>query len=116
MPARSRRRARSALALLAALSIPAFAGISPAQKSPRGKQQQQQQQQQQQHRDAAPSGLPPGFEPVDVEEGVAEAQARETRELEQQVDAETDYRRLTAEPALRARYGSATWSLYEPYH
>jgi hypothetical protein len=29
---------------------------------------------------------------------------------------ESDYRRLTAEPGLRARYGSATWNLYEPYH
>jgi hypothetical protein len=105
MAARPHRRARIAAALAALLCVPALAGISPGEKPPRGG-----------HQDAAPSGRPPGFEPVDVEEEVAEVRARETRALEQQVDIESDYRQMTAEPWLRARYGSATWSLYEPYH
>lgn len=67
------------------------------------------------HTDAVPSARPPGFEPVDVQEEVEAIRAKELRELERQVDADAYYRNITAEQRIRARYGGATWNLYEPY-
>lgn len=99
------RRRRSALrASAAALAGLLLLGIS-AEDSPQG----------QQHTDAVPSGRQPGFEPVDVSEEIEEIRSRELRQLEQQVEADVYYRNVTPERRLRARYGSATWNLYEPY-
>lgn len=67
-----------------------------------------------QHDDAVPSGRRPGFEPVDISEEMEEIQQRQEREMEQQVDADRHYRTMSSEPRLRARYGAATWNLYEP--
>jgi hypothetical protein len=88
------------LLLASALAAPVLTGLSPEQER---------------HEDAVPSGAPPGFEPVDVEEEVSEIRRREVRKMEEQVDADIHYRRVTAEQRIRARYGSATWNLYEPY-
>ena len=90
--------------LLAALTSLLLLGIQ-AGEPPRG-----------QHDDAVPSGRRPGFEPMDISEEMEEIQRRQERELEQQVDADRHYRTVSSEPRLRARYGSATWNLYEPYH
>jgi hypothetical protein len=67
------------------------------------------------HGDAVPGGVPPGYEAAEVDEEVAEVRARRVRELERQVDTEMYYRTATPERSLRARYGGATWNLYEPY-
>ena len=65
--------------------------------------------------DAVPS-VPPGFEPVDVSVEVEQIRARKARELEQQVGTEMYWRRVTPERRMRARYGAATWNMYEPFH
>ncbi len=95
----------SAARLLAAALASLFLLGIQAGESPRG-----------QHEDAVPSGRLPGFEPVDIAEEMEQIQRRKQRELEQQVDADRHYRTVSSEPRLRARYGSATWNLYEPYH
>jgi hypothetical protein len=66
------------------------------------------------HSDAVP-GVPPGYQAAEVDEEVAEIRAQRVRELERQVDAERYYRTASPERSLRARYGGATWNLYEPY-
>jgi len=68
------------------------------------------------HTDAVPTTRPPGFEPVDISEEMEQVRARRTREMQRQVDADIHYRTISSEPRLRARYGGATWNLYEPYH
>jgi len=68
-----------------------------------------------QARDAVPDGVPPGFEPVDVREEVDEIEREQVRKLEEQVDIEMHYQSASPERMLRARYGGATWNLYEPY-
>lgn len=83
------------------LALALLLGISPGKKR---------------HEDAVPSGAPPGFEPVDVSEDVAKIQRRNNRAMADQVNADAHYRRVTAEDRIRARYGSATWNLYEPHH
>ncbi len=69
-----------------------------------------------QHSDAVPGALPPGYEVMDVSEEMEQIRSREVRELEQQVDVDARYRTITPEARIRARYGSATWNLYEPHH
>ena len=68
------------------------------------------------HSDAVPGALPPGYEVLDVSEEMEEIRRRDVRELEQQADVDARYRRVTPEARIRARYGSATWNLYEPHH
>ncbi|MDJ0852425.1 MAG: hypothetical protein QNK04_28980 [Myxococcota bacterium] len=99
MPPRGGRR----LLLLpsALLALPLLLGIGPSDRR---------------HQDAVPSGAPPGFEPIDVSGEVAQIQRRNTRAMERQVDADIHYRRVTAEHRIRARYGAATWNLYDPLH
>ena len=86
---------------IAFLALAVLLGISPGDKR---------------HEDAVPSGAPPGFEPVDVSQEVSEIQRRNNRAMARQVDADAHYRRVTSEDRIRARYGSATWNLYEPMH
>jgi hypothetical protein len=93
---------RGSLAALAALLL---LGIS-AEDTPRGGES---------HTDAVPSARKPGFEPVDVSAEMEEIRSRDLRRMQEQVDAEAYYRHTTPERRLRARYGSATWNLYEPY-
>lgn len=71
--------------------------------------------QEQQHRDAVPQAVPEGYEPVDVSEEVRQIEQRQHRELELQADRDVSGRYETPERRLRARYGGATWNLYEPY-
>jgi hypothetical protein len=92
---------RGSLAALAGLLL---LGIS-AEDTPRGEA----------HTDAVPSGREPGFEPVDVSKEMEEIRRRDARRMEEQVKADVYYRNVTPERRLRARYGSATWNLYEPY-
>lgn len=72
--------------------------------------------QERRYEDAVPEGVPPGFHPVDVGEEVGQIEARERRELEQQGAVDMDYRYATPERWIRARYGGATWNLYEPFN
>ena len=71
---------------------------------------------QQRYEDASPSGIPPGFEPVDVSEDMQRIENRRQREMEQQVDRDIHYRYATPERRIRARYGGATWNMYDPFH
>ena len=68
------------------------------------------------HSDAIPTGRRPGFEPMDISEEMEQVRTRRAQELERQVDADAYYRRVTPERRMRARYGAATWNLYEPWH
>lgn len=68
------------------------------------------------HSDAVPTGRRPGFEPMDISEEMEQVRTQRARELESQVDADAYYRRVTPERRMRARYGGATWNLYEPWH
>jgi hypothetical protein len=68
-----------------------------------------------QHEDARPPRFPPGFEAVDVTEEVRERQQEEAERLERDVDFSTRARYTAPERRLRARYGSATWNLYDPH-
>jgi hypothetical protein len=68
-----------------------------------------------QHEDAQPPRYPPGFEPVDVTEEVQERQRQEQEQLARDVDFATEARYTAPERRLRARYGSATWNLYDPH-
>ena len=68
------------------------------------------------HSDAVPTGRRPGFEPIDISEEMEQVRTRRARELERQVDADTYYRRATPERRMRARYGGATWNLYDAWH
>lgn len=68
------------------------------------------------YEDARPPSAPPGFEPVDVREEVQQQQREQARELLEQAEIDRYYRTLTPETRIRARYGSATWDLYDPYH
>ena len=99
---RSRRLAtRTALAGLAAAAAVALADAAFAQT---------------QHEDAQPPRYPPGFEPVDVTEEVRERQQQEAEKMERDVDFSTRARYTSAEQRLRARYGSATWNLFDQNH
>jgi hypothetical protein len=53
---------------------------------------------------------------VDVGREVAEIEMRERRKIEQDAAVDMDYRYATPERRIRARYGGATWNLYDPYH
>jgi hypothetical protein len=99
-PARSRPRGLAALAGFAAAASVALTGAAFAQT---------------QHEDAQPPRYPPGFEPVDVTEEVRERQQREAERMARDVDFETQARYTAPERRLRARYGSATWNLYDPH-
>jgi hypothetical protein len=88
------------LAGLAAVAALALAGAAFAQA---------------QHEDAQPPRYPPGFEPVDVTEEVRERQQQDAEKMERDVDFATRARYTAPEQRLRARYGSATWNLYEPH-
>ena len=68
------------------------------------------------HSDAIPTGRRPGFEPMDISEEMEQVRSRRVQEMERQVDADAYYRRGTPERRMRARYGAATWNLYEPWH
>jgi hypothetical protein len=96
-----RRAARPALAALAAACVLALTSAALAQT---------------QHEDAQPPRYPPGFEPVDVTEEVRERQQQEAEKMERDVDFSTRARYTAPEQRLRARYGSATWNLYEQNH
>ena len=89
--------------LAAALMSLLLLGIQPGESRPK-------------HDDAVPSGRRPGFEPMDISEEMEQIQRREERELERQVDADRHYRTISSEPRMRARYGSATWNLYDTGH
>ena len=95
------RSGRRRLAGLAAAVALALAGAAGAQT---------------QHQDALPPKYPPGYEPVDVEAEVREKQAEDRQKLQSDVDFEMRARTTAPEARLRARYGSATWNLYEPSH
>lgn len=97
MPPQGRRSAFLAVTALAAVLLTGITG------GKRG------------HEDAVPSGIPPGFEPVDVQEEVAEIRRRKVEKMARQVDADIHYRRVTSEQRIRARYGGPTWNLYGPY-
>ncbi len=99
MPPKGRRPVLWLASAFLALAL--LPGISPGQKR---------------HQDAVPSGAPPGFEPVDVSQEVSEIRRRNNRAMARQVDADAHYRRVTSEDRIRARYGSATWNLYDPLH
>ena len=70
----------------------------------------------QRYEDATPSGIPPGFEPVDVSEDMPRIEERRRREMQRDVDREFEGRHVTPERRIRARYGGATWNLYDPFH
>ena len=101
MARRAHSRDRRRLAGLGTAAALAWAGAAGAQSR---------------HEDARPPERPPGFEPVDVEQEVQERQAERRQELESQAEVDMRYRYASPERDLRARYGSATWNLYEPYH
>jgi hypothetical protein len=71
---------------------------------------------QQQYEDGTPSGIPPGFEPVDISEDMHEIEVRKQREMYNSVDRDLDMRYVTPERRIRARYGGATWNMYDPFH
>ena len=54
------------------------------------------------YEDAKPSGVPPGFEPVDVSEDMREIEARKQREMYNSVDRDLDMRYATPERRIRA--------------
>ena len=63
-----------------------------------------------------PLAAPPGFEPVDISEDMHEIEVRKQREMYNSVDRELDMRYVTPERRIRARYGGATWNMYDPFH
>jgi len=71
---------------------------------------------QQQYEDGTPSGIPPGFEPVDISEDMHQIEVRKQREMYNSVDRDLDMRYVTPERRIRARYGGATWNMYDPFH
>jgi hypothetical protein len=71
---------------------------------------------QQRYEDGAPSGIPPGFEPVDVSDDMHQIEARKQREMYNDVDRDLDWKYATPERRIRARYGGATWNMYDPFH
>jgi hypothetical protein len=71
---------------------------------------------QQRYEDGSPSGIPPGFEPVDISGDMEQIDNRRQREMDQQVDREMYQRYDTPERRIRARYGGATWNMYDPFH
>jgi hypothetical protein len=70
----------------------------------------------QRYEDGTPSGIPPGFEPVDISEDMHQIEVRKQREMYNSIDRELDMRYVTPERRIRARYGGATWNMYDPFH
>ena len=73
-------------------------------------------QEESRYRDAAPSGVPEGFEPVDISEEMHNVEVRRQREMERDVERGMRARYDTPERRIRARYGGATWNMYDPFH
>ena len=88
-------------ALLVGLTLPVAAGSIQAEKR---------------YRDATPEGIPPGFEPVDVSSDMEVIRRREQRQIEREAEIDINARYVTPERRIRARYGGATWNLYDPFH
>ena len=68
------------------------------------------------YEDGSPSSIPPGFEPVDISEDMRQIESRKQREMYRDVDMDLNYRYATPERRIRARYGGATWNMYDPFH
>jgi len=68
------------------------------------------------YEDGTPSGVPPGFEPVDISEDMHRIESRRNREIQRDAQRDLDYRHVTPERRIRARYGGATWNMYDPFH
>ena len=68
------------------------------------------------YRDAAPTGIPEGFEPVDISEEMHQVESQRTQEMYRDVDRGMRARYDTPERRIRARYGGATWNMYDPFH
>ena len=94
----------AALLLLLLLAAFALTGVSPNERAPRGAA-----------RDAVPTGRPEGMQVMDISADMERVRSRRMREMRQQVDADNHYRHVTAETRMRARYGAATWNMYEPH-